>query len=440
MLRKIKAVIPNSGFRRYFLNTSWLFLEQGLRILSNLFVGVWVARFLGPEQFGILSYALSFTSIFAGVAKLGLNDIIVRELINLPGKHVTYLGTAFWLKIIGSIIVIGFLAIILPFCKNDSTTNTFIFIVAMGLVFNSFEVIEFYFQSQLLAKIVTICKLIQLALSSLIKIYLIIINADLIWFVVITSFDALGLAAGFLIAYRSQVKNNFYRHFNFNIAKQLLSESWPLIISSIVVMVYMRIDQIMINEMLGKYEVGIYSAAVKLSEVLYFVPTIISTSLFPALIKYKQISAAFFYEKYQYFLDLMFYLGLLASAFLLIFSKTLVLLIFGNDYIDSADILVILAIGTIFVYISVAQSKYWIIFNLQRQLLIITAFCALLNIILNYITIPIYGIKGASISTVISYLAGALILPYFVPHTRKMLFHTYSTLNFIRVIKCLIKK
>jgi O-antigen/teichoic acid export membrane protein len=135
MLTKLKTLKNHTGFIRYFKNTSWMMAEQFLRIIAGLFVGIWVARYLGPEQFGLFSYALAFTAIFGGVAKLGLDGIMVRELIKHPEKTDTYLGTAFWLKILGAFLVMGIMAAIIPFTSNDATTNLFILIIAAGLVF-----------------------------------------------------------------------------------------------------------------------------------------------------------------------------------------------------------------------------------------------------------------------------------------------------------------
>ena len=201
---------------RYFQNTSWMMGERFLRIIAGLFVGVWVARYLGPEKFGLFSYVLAFTSLFGGIAKLGLDSIMVRELVSHPENRDTYLGTAFWLKVIGAFIVMGLIAAIVPFTSNDDTTNLFIFIIAAGLVFQSFEVVEFYFQAQVLAKIVSICKVIQLALSSVIKIYLVLNEAELIYFVLVTAFDALSLAASYFIAYKIRKYPALYKHFDWS--------------------------------------------------------------------------------------------------------------------------------------------------------------------------------------------------------------------------------
>src|SRR5450830_1044799 len=125
----------HAGFRRYFANTSWMFGEQILRMLSGLLVGIWVARYLGPKQFGLFSYAVAFVSIFGTVAKLGLDSIMVRDLVNHPQKRDVYLGTAFWLKFAGAFITLAVIAITVGFTNNDYTTNLYIFIISAGIIF-----------------------------------------------------------------------------------------------------------------------------------------------------------------------------------------------------------------------------------------------------------------------------------------------------------------
>lgn len=428
-LSTLLALNNNSGINKYFFNTTWLFAEQGLRILSSILVGVWVARYLGPESFGIFSYSLAFTSIFAGFAKLGLDGIIVRELLNYPEKRETYLGTAFWLKILGALFVMGLMAVIVLFTSNDSTTNLFIFIIAVGLVFQSFEVVEFYFQSQVLAKIISICKVIQLVLSSIIKIYLVLTKAELIWFVLVTAFDALSLAVSYYFAYKLQKKPNFYKHFDFSIAKQLLKDSWPLIFTAIVVMIYMRIDQIMIKEMLGEYEVGIYSAAVRLSEAFYFIPMLMSASLFPAILSAKRQSAELYNKRFQQLYTVMAWMAIAIAIPMTFLSNWLILILFGQPYYEAGNVLMIHIWAGLFVFIGAASGKWYISENLQHYTLINTSVGAVLNVGLNFILIPKYGVVGAAYSTLISYGVAA----YFMSAVWKV-----SRAHFIKLSKSLI--
>ncbi|EKO3656572.1 flippase [Vibrio metschnikovii] len=419
MFIKIQSVLKHQGFLRYFKNTSWLIAEQFLRIIAGLLVGIWVARYLGPQQFGLFSYALAFTSIFAGIAKLGLDGIIVRELINYPDKRDAYLGTAFWLKVMGSIIVMLLMAAVIPFTNNDATTNLFIFIIACGLVFQSFEVVEFYFQSQVLAKLISICKIIQLSLSSLIKIYLVITESELIWFVLVTTFDTLSLAICYFLAYRLQKRNLFYTCFDFSIAKRLLKDSWPLIFSSIVVMIYMRIDQIMIKQMLGEYEVGIYSAAVRLSEAWYFLPTLITASLFPAILNAKKNNELLYYSRLQNLYTLMVLIALSVALPTTFLADGIINYLYGSAYQGAGEVLIIHIWSGIFVGLGVARGGWIISENLQLYSMFYLTLGMVVNITGNLLLIPYYGISGAAFSTLISQAFVAIILPLLFLKTRK---------------------
>ena len=379
-----------------------MFGEQFLRIIAGLFVGIWVARYLGPEQYGLFSYVLAFTAIFGGIAKLGLDGIMVRELVKYPKKRDSYLGTAFWLKILGAFIVMGLIAAILPFTSNDATTNLFTFIIAAGLVFQSLEVVEFYFQSKVLAKIVSICKVTQLTLSSIIKIYLVLTETELIWFVLVTALDALSLAISYFVAYQLQKNSAFYKHFDFGIAKRLLKDSWPLIFSAIVVMIYMRIDQIMIKEMLGEYEVGIYSVAVRLSEAFYFIPMLVTASLFPAILNAKKQSEELYKQRLQRLYTFMVWFAIAIALPMTFLSKWLILQLFGEAYQEAGQVLMIHIWAAIFVFLGVAFSKYLLTENLTKISFQRTLLGAVSNLIFNLWLIPIYGVSGAAVATLLA--------------------------------------
>lgn len=413
IINKIKGLVQHQGFRRYAANTSWMMAEQMLRIIAGLLVGIWVARYLGPQQFGLFSYVLAFTAIFGGIAKLGLDGILVRDLVNQPENRDIYLGTAFWLKVFGALLVIGLMAIITPFTSNDATTNLFIFIVAGGLVFQSFEVVEFYFQSKVLAKIVSICKVTQLTLSSLIKIYLVVTQAELFWFVCVTAFDSFSLGISYFVAYKIRGNDSFFKCFDGVVAKKLLKDSWPLIFSSIVIMIYMRIDQIMIKEILGEYEVGIYSSAVRLSEVVYFIPMLLTASVFPAIINAKKISQALYYKRIRLLYTSLVWLAISIAVPVTIMSEWMITLLYGGAYIEAARVLVVHIWSAVFVFLGVAFSKYLLAENLNSKMLQRTVFGALSNVVLNVMFIPEYGIVGAAYATLISQFFANYIYDFF---------------------------
>ena len=153
MIDKIISLKNHQGFMKYFKNTSWLFFEKILRMFVGLFVGIWVARYLGPERFGLFLYAQSFVGLFTAIATLGLDSIVVRELVKDETKAIEIIGTAFYLKLMGTILTLLILAVATYFTSNDRYTNLLVFIIASATIFQSFNVVDMYFQSKVLSKL-----------------------------------------------------------------------------------------------------------------------------------------------------------------------------------------------------------------------------------------------------------------------------------------------
>jgi len=420
MIAKIKTLKNNYGFMKYFKNTSWLFAEKILRMLVGLFVGIWVARYLGPEQFGLFSYAQSFVGLFSSIATFGLNGIVVRELVKYPEKEKGLLGTGFILKILGAILTLLFLAMAINFTSNDSNINILIFIIASSIIFQSFNIIDFYFQAKVMSKYVVFTNSFSLLLSSLIKIVLILNNSSVIAFAWVILFDSIVLSLGYLYWY-FRVKKEFFLStiiFDFKLAKNLLKDSWPLVFTSIVIIIYMKIDQVMIKEMLNSEAVGQYAAATRLSESWYFIPVVISSSLFPAIIKAKEVNEKLYYSRLQILYDLMVWVAVIIALPMTFLSDWIVIFLYGIEYSESGSVLMIHIWAGIFVFLGTASSKWFIIENLQKYSFYRTFSGAIINIVLNLILIPKFGIKGAAVATLIS----QLVASYFFNIFNKKLF------------------
>lgn len=424
MLKKskhlINSVIKHDGVRRYASNTSWMLSEKLLRLISGVLVGIWVARYLGPQQFGVFSYVLAFVALFSSIAKLGLDSIVVRDLINEPLKKDIYLGTAFWLKLCGAFISLGMVGIALLFTSNTATTNIYIWIVASGIVFQAFEVIDFYFQSKVLLKFVSICRLMQLIVSSLARIYLVVSGAELFWFVVVTCIDQITLAVSLYFVYRYQNNRDFLSRFNVNVARKMLAHSWPLIFSGFVVTLYMRIDQIMIKEILGEKEVGLYSAAVRLSEVWYFVPILITQSLFPAIVGAKKINEELYILRLQRLYTFMLWISLMIALPTALASNWIINFLYGAEFSEAGKILMIHTWAGVFVSLGVVSSSWLVSENMQKIALYRTLAGAITNVVLNFYFIPLWGIVGAAYATVISYMVAGFLFDLLSQKTRIM--------------------
>lgn len=414
----VDSAIAHQGFRRYFENTSWLFAEQLLRLVAGVFVGIWVARYLGPEQFGVFSYALAFAAIFSSIAKLGLDGFIVRDLVGEPNKRDVYLGTAFWLKLAGSFVTLAVIAIGIQFTSNDHNTNVYIFIIASGTIFQSFEVIDFYFQSIVLAKYVSICKMIQLILSSLLKIYFVITGADLIYFVVVSLIDQATLALTLYIAYRLQKFGNFYRQYDWMTAKILLGNSWPVILSGFVLMIQARIDQVMLKEMIGNAEVGYYSSAMRLIEVFGFVPVILTSSLYPAIVNARKASIKLYEDRLFNLYRLMMILFLIVALPIYLYGSQVVVFLYKEAYAPAGQLFSLMAIRLFFANYGVVRSAYLMTENLMTYSMITLLVGTLVNIMLNFLWIPTYHSIGAIWASITSFFVTTFVLDFFFYKTR----------------------
>ena len=434
MIAKLKQLQNYQGFIKYFTNTGWLLVEKMLRIIVGLFVAVWVARYLGPEQFGIFSYALSFVALFTTIATLGLDEIVVRELVKDEGCRNELIGTVFWLKLMGAFVMLAVLAIAVNFTSNDTNTNTLIFIIASATIFQSFNVVDMYFQSIVLSKYVAYANIISLLISSIVKIFLILNEAQLIAFAWVVLFDSIVLASGFIYFY---IKNNStfkieHLKFSKSIAVNLLQDCWPLVLSGIAIMVYMKIDLVMIKEMMNSEAVGQYAAAIRLSESWYFIPMVVASSLFPAIINAKKQGEEQYYTRLRIFYSLMLWTAIVIALPIAFFSDWIVNLLYGEEYNNAASVLIIHIWASIFVFAGVASSKWLINENLQIYLSINTGIGALINILLNLILIPKMGITGSALATVISYAMSAYLLLAFNKKTRINFIYLTKSLLFVK--------
>ncbi len=423
---------------KYFRNTSWLFAEKILRMFVSLFVGIWVARYLGPEQFGLFSYVQSFVGLFATIATLGLDGIVVREIVNDTVKAHVILITAFWLKLLAALFVLLLLSIAVHLTSNDDSTNTLVFIIASATLFQPFNVVDFYFQAKVMSKYVVFANVLSLFFSSTVKIALILNEAPLVAFAWVVLFDSIILAIGYIYFYlQYSTFQQIRMTWDIPTAKNLLKDSWPLILSGIVISIYMKIDQVMIQEMLGSEAVGQYAAAVRISEAWYFIPMVIASSLFPAIINAKQVSEELYYTRLQRLYSLMIWLAILIALPMTFLSHWVIHLLYGSQYAQAGDVLRIHIWAGVFVFLGVS-SGFWLI----SENFVKIAFCrnligAIGNIILNLILIPKLGIKGAAIATLAAWMLSAFLFDLILLKTRIMFKIKLQalTLNILKIQK-----
>ena len=410
--------LARSNLRKYLANTSWLMGERVIRMVVSLFVGIYVIRFLGPERFGILSYVLSFVLLFSPLLHLGHREIIVLDLVKSPEKRDLILGSAILLRLGGSVLLLGGVSVGIQFVENDQQTLLMIVIISVGIMFQSWELVDYYFQSQVQSKYTVWAQTIQLIVVSLCKLSLIFWQASLFWFVIVFSIEYVILAILYLIMYIWRVGWFPIRRCNLKYTQKLLKNSLPLLFSTMAIMIYMKIDQIMLKELVGAASVGIYSAAVKLCEVWYQFPVLIAGSYYPVIIAAKASNSELYYSYLQKLYSFLIWGAIAIAIPTTIFSDWIIHNLYGNEFAKSVVILQIYAWASVFVFMGVANHKWLLIENCQKYILLTTLLGMVINIVCNMILIPLYGASGAAVASLISYGIGSYGSLLFFPRLR----------------------
>jgi len=409
-----------SKYKHYLLNTSWIMAEKVFNLGIAFIVTIFVARYLGPEEFGMLSYAISLVSLFAIAGHMGLSGLVIREIVKKPDELNTTLGTTFFLKLFG--VSIGFIFLVLfAFISEEIGNNEFwiLIIVASSVLFSPFEVIDFWFASQVQAKYTSISKSIALIISSTFKVLLIVAGASIVLFAYANIIQTLIVALLLIYFYKKNTLQTI-KNWTFSLlrAKELLSQGWMIFLGSIFAVIYLKVDQVMLKWLVGTEEVGVYAVASTLSEAWYFIPTAIIASLFPKLIKLRKSDEKQFNKRLQHVFDLLFILALFVAILVTVFASPIILLFFGEEYISSATILTIHIWAALFIFMRAAFSKWILIEGALMFSLITQGLGAITNIGLNFLLIPHYEGIGAAYATLISYAVASYISLFVYKKTR----------------------
>lgn len=415
---RITDLLTTGNFRKYFLNTLWLFLDSFFKLGVAFIVSIYVTRHLGPEQFGILSYALGFVGIFTAFTQMGLKNTVVRDLVRGKYQQTEILGTAFSIRTIGGFVTLLLIAIVSTFNNDDVAKKSIILIIASAEIFKGFEVISLYYQSRIESKYVAKASLFQGIALSIFKLLLVYFEASLILFAVTYALDVILGDIKLIFTYVKNTGSLLKWKFVAPIAKQLLSDSWPLIFYVFALNIQSRIDQVMLGNMIGKDVVGYYSVALRMIEVVAVIPMVIARSFTPAITKAKNVSELAYKNRLKEYYRLMFVLFLLTSIPLFFFAEVIVVSLYGEVFREAGILLSLFSIRMLFIYMGIAKSSYITNENLFKYTMV-TAFAgAISNIAINYMLIPLYGAVGAIIATILSFSISIFAIDFFYFKTR----------------------
>jgi len=390
---RVLAALQNSG---------WLFLDKVLRALIGLLVGAWVARYLGPSEFGELTYYIAFIAIFQSVTNLGLDGIAVRDVSSRPHEANLILGTIFRLRFIAG-LTCWVLSILFFYMSHglDSKGLTILGLVGMGLIFQAADVVDLWFQGTSQSKRTVVAKAFSYLISNSLRIILILNHAPMAAFAGVIALEAAFTALALYFSYKRFPCDGQWNQ-NYQSAKKLLKESWPYLVSGLSIVIYMRVDQLMIKNILGESELGIYAAIIPISNIWNMIPVIICTSIAPFIAQKKVEGTKLFNRALVLVFRVFWLLSCVTIVLTWCLSSYLVEYLYGDTYLSAIPVLNIYVLTSIPVFMGVAQGL-WLLNQRRSDLAIIQTFSgAVISLVGNLVLLPIWGIKGAAVTAVLA--------------------------------------
>lgn len=406
---KISYLLEHEGFMKYFRNMGWMFFGNVTYLAISFFSVIFIARSLGPENYGQLSYAVSFVGIFGFIAGLGISNILFRELVRDPQNRNLYLGTSLKINIWSSLFAQALCIIFAFIFSNKDVSLWSIVILSFGPITSLFFIINTEFQAYVNTKKASIVFTLAHLLAAIIKVVLVYLGFGVIYMSAMVIFEYIITSIGLVYLRKKHIGSISEWKYDSDIAKKMLSDSWPLIIVSAFTLIYSRIDQVMIKHYIDAYSVGIYDAAVRLSELWYFIPTTIVASLFPAMVNAQKISDDELHHRIKKIGLFLFILSTTIAILVTVVAEPLVRIVYGTGFINSSIVLKIYVWSLVSTSMNILLNQYLITKNHRKMIVAISFLSVSTNIILNVILIPKYGIVGAAWATFVSYFVPLLV-------------------------------
>lgn len=408
----------NFSFKKIFGNSMWQISEKIVTMIISVVVTAIVARYLGTEGYGTVNYVISVVLLFSTFSTLGMETISVRDLTNNKEDKTTIIGTSFIIRIIGGVVLIILSQLTLGILSNWNKEFQILGIVmGISMLFKSFEVIEYYIQSIMKLKVTATIRIISTLIVAGYKLVVVYFDLGMIGFVFSYLLDTIVVGVLLYIWFRHKNKEKLI--FSKKYAKDILKQCWYLALSGLMTTIYMRMDQVMLGTMMtSKAENGIYSAAVRIAEMWYFVPMAVIASFQPTIMKAKEQSKDDFLDRQQQLYDIIAIIGVLCIIVISISGKIIVGILYGEEYLGTVPILLISIWSGLFATLGSARSPWLVSENLQKYTIIYITSGAIVNTILNALLIPQLGGVGAAIATLIAQMFTSIITVLFIKKMR----------------------
>lgn len=434
MFGKIKQTLTGLSERPNLMaalrNLGWLMLDRVFRLGVSFVVTLWLARYLAPELFGVYNYAIAFTALFSVLATFGLQSVVVQYLIDKPDEQASTLASAFLIQFIGGLLAVV-IAVVVALILTSDDYAVLIAVVLLSTInlFKFSDTVRYYFEEKVQSKRIVITENLVFLLIVLVRIGLILLESPLIYFIALLVLEAVLTAIAFLHMFGWQ--NLLSLRLEKSGVLGMLRVAWLLALSMGAVMLYMRVDQIMLASLINQEAVGIYSAAVRISEIWYVFPTVVVGSVFPRILRELRVDNIRANRQISSLLTMFsivsIFVGLLVGGF----STEIIILLFGEAYRASASVLVIHIWSSLFVFSGILAGRWLVAMSLQNVLMVSTLIGVVVNICLNYLMIPIYGIQGAAWATLVAQFVSSVLVHFFHPEARKFFWMQLSAISLL---------
>ena len=411
-------------------NIAWAVSGKIVSLLSVLVVGIIVARYLGKEQYGVMNYVISFIAIFQVFADFGLDFIQIREESKNPASRDTIIGTVFTLKIIFAILTFIAVAVTTFIFEKEAEIRWYILLYAFSIILNTTWVSRNHFTSIVWNEYVVKTEISRSIIGMIIKVGMVILHLPLVWFILSLLIDSFILATGYIASYIKKIDSIRKWTFDKELAVFLLKQSYPLLLSGAAIIVYNRIDQIMIGKMIDLSHLGVYSVAVRFTELLVFVPTIISQTISPMLVEAREKDIAKYEESSRVFMNVTVSVCIILAILTCLLSYPIVYVTFGQTYIGATSVLAILSFKVIGDALSQTSGQLIIIEGRQLYAPIRNIIGCVTCVALNFVLISRYGIHGAAVTAVITTLVSGTLADFFIPSYKHIFFKQIKAICF----------
>ena len=403
---------------RVLKNAGWIIGCKIIQSLLNFVIGLITARYLGPSNYGVISYVASVVAFAMPLMQLGLKHTLVKEFVNSPDKEGTILGTSLAINIISSLFcIIGSVTFVAVANAGEKDTVLVCVLYSLSLLFNATEMTQYWFQSKLLSKYPSIAALAAYVVVAAYKIYLLVTQKSVVWFALSNAIDYFLISIILIVLY--QKLGNQRLSVDWRIGKEILSRSKYYIIPSLMVIIFQHTDRIMIKLMIDETETGFYSAAITCIGITGFVFTAILDSARPVILEGKEKNQEIYEKRVVQLYSIITCLSLAQSIGMTLLAKPIVLILYGAEYSKTATILAVAVWYNTFGHYGSVRNIWILAEDKQKYLLGINVTGALANVILNFCLVPIWGAVGAAVASVITQFFTNVIIGFIFKPIRR---------------------